>query len=407
MRVALVHDWLTGMRGGEKVLESFLRLHPEADLFTLVWRPGSVSSLIEDRRIITSSLQRVPGARKHYRYLLPLMPAAVEAFDLSAYDLVISSSHCVAKGVIPRPDALHLAYLHTPMRYIWDLAPLYFPPRGILGRYVLPHVLRSLRQWDVSSSARVDRFIANSRFVAQRIEKYYRRSSVVVHPPVDTDFFHCDRPPGRGYLMVSALVPSKGIELAIEAFDRLALPLRIVGQGPLERALRRRAGPTIEFLGRLSAEDLRKAYADCAAVVHTAVEDFGIVALEANACGRAVIALARGGSLETVRTASARPPEVHTEGDLAPAERYPTGILFDQPTSEDLAAAVLEFEARRDTFEPDLLRQHALGFDREVFEQRMRAITEVALAERRRGTVGGTDDRSSVDGERVEGRGVQ
>ena len=383
MKVALVHDWLTGMRGGEKVLESLLRLQPEADIFTLVHRPGSVSARIEERPIITSGLQRLPGARRFYRFLLPLMPAAVEAFDLSAYDLVISSSHCVAKGAIPRPDAVHISYVHTPMRYIWDLAPMYFPPKGIVRRALGPPVLTALRAWDVASAARVDCFVANSHFVAQRIEKYYRRQAQVVFPPVDTDFFRSDRAPGRGFLMVSALVPSKGVELAIEACNRLRLPLRIVGQGPLQKRLKRQAGPTIDFAGRLSQEELREAYTDCAAVLHTAVEDFGIVALEAAACGRPVIALARGGSLETVRGLGGgrcAKDGARRSAECSSTARYPTGIFFDRPRTEDLEAALRQFEEQRQEFDPKLLREHALGFDRGVFEERMRKVTEAAIA---------------------------
>ena len=190
MKVALVHDWLTGMRGGEKCLEALCHLYPEADLFTLVHVPGSVSGRIEDRRIVTSVLQRFPGSARWYRFMLPLMPMAIEALDLNPYDLVISSSHCVAKGILPRPDALHVAYVHTPMRYAWDLWTQYFPRSGPAYRLLLSPMLNYLRNWDVVSAARVDRFVANSGFVARRIEKYYRREATVVHPPVDTGFFY-------------------------------------------------------------------------------------------------------------------------------------------------------------------------------------------------------------------------
>ena len=189
VKIALVHDWLTGMRGGEKCLEVFCELFPDADIFTLIHLPGRVSPRIEQHRIITSFLQDVPGRERWYRYFLPLMPAAIEAFDLSAYDVVLSSSHCVAKGVIPRPDALHVSYVHTPMRYAWDLWPQYFPPKGWASRYVLPLLLHRLRTWDTVSTQRVDHLVANSRFVARRIARYYRRDATVIHPPVDTAWF--------------------------------------------------------------------------------------------------------------------------------------------------------------------------------------------------------------------------
>jgi glycosyltransferase involved in cell wall biosynthesis len=211
------------MRGGEKCLEVFCELVPTADLFTLVHVPGSVSPIIERHRIITSLLQRLPGGARHYRWYLPLMPAAIEAFDLSAYDVVLSSSHCVAKGVIPRPDALHIAYVHTPMRYAWDMWPHYFPPTGMLSRYAVPLLLNYLRTWDTVSAQRVDHFWANSRFVARRIAKYYRRQATVVYPPVDTALFTPGSERGDYYLMVTALVPYKGIDVAIRAFNALLL----------------------------------------------------------------------------------------------------------------------------------------------------------------------------------------
>lgn len=373
MRTALVHDWLTGMRGGEKVLEGLLELFPGADLHTLVHRPGTVSPRIEERLRRTSFVQGLPGAERWYRYYLPLMPAAVEGFDLSEYDLVLSSSHCVAKGAIARPDALHVSYVHTPMRYIWDLAPLYFPQRGILGRFLLPHLLTRLRTWDVASSARVDHFVANSSFVAQRIQKYYRREASVVHPPVDTARFAGDAPAGDQYLMVSALVPSKGIELALDAFRVLGRGLRVVGEGPLFETLRSRAPANVRFLGRVGDEELRKLYQGSRALVHTALEDCGIVPLEAAAAGRPTIALGRGGSLDTVV-----PLE---RGSPAP----PTGVYFHEQSPGALIEAVHAFEAAERHFEPAALRAHARRFDRSVFLQKMSALLD-ALLERRDGS---------------------
>ncbi len=374
MKVALIHDWLTGMRGGEKCLEVFCELFPEADIFTLIHLPGRVSPRIEQHRITTSFLQDIPGRERWYRYLLPLMPAAIEALDLSAYDMVLSSSHCVAKGVIPRPDALHVSYLHTPMRYAWDLWPQYFPPKGPVSRYVLPIFLNRLRTWDTVSTHRVDTLVANSRFVARRIARYYRREATVIHPPVDTAWFTPADPygPGDFYLMVTALVPNKRVDLAIEAFNDLRRPLKIIGSGPLMAPLQRLAGPTIEMLGWCSDEVLRQAYAACKAVVFPSQEDFGIVPLEANAAGRPVIALAQGGSLETVVPFDRQ----HCQEGEAPVA--PTGVLFDQLSASALASAVRCFEAHEAVFEPAALRRHALQFDRQQFKQRMGQLLSAA-----------------------------
>ena len=379
MQVALVHDWLTGMRGGEKCLEVFCELFPEADLFTLVHVPGSVSPTIERHRIHTSLLQRLPGSARHYRWYLPLMPTAIETFDLSAYDMVLSSSHCVAKGVIAHPEALHVAYVHTPMRYAWDLWPQYFPATGVLSRYVVPLVLNYLRTWDTTSAQRVDCFLANSQFVARRIAKYYRRRATVVPPPVDTAFFTPGGERGDYYLMVTALVPYKGIDLAIQAFNIVRRPLKIIGSGPLAAQLQGLAGSHIEFLGWRSNEELRQYYAACRAVIFPAQEDFGIVPLEANAAGRPVIALGLGGALETVipvndpRLSGMRRPDTD-----APAA--PTGVLFTSRTPEALQQAVQFFEAHEALFSPEALRQHALQFDRQRFQQRIQQLLTEMLA---------------------------
>ena len=364
MKVALIHDWLTGMRGGEKVLEVFCELFPDASLFTLVHRKGTVSPTIEALRPTTSFLQRLPGGVRHYRYFLPLMPTAVECLDVTGFDLVLSSSHCVAKGIIPGPGARHVSYTHSPMRYIWDLWPRYFGTDSLRGKLMQPTLTR-LRAWDVAASARVDHFIANSQFVSGRIERYYRRSSEIIQPPVDVERFDIDSPPGEDYLMVSALVPSKGLELALDTFRELDRPLRIVGVGPLEKELRERAGRRTTFLGWLSEEALRDEYARAKAVVHTAVEDFGIVALEAAAAGRPVIALGQGGSLETVAPLG--------------GDRPPTGILFEEPTVGDLRRAVQTLEAERGQFDPGALKAHAAPFHRDRFRARITAAREREL----------------------------
>jgi glycosyltransferase involved in cell wall biosynthesis len=370
VKVALIHDWLTGMRGGEKCLEVFCELFPDADLFTLVHLPGSVSPSIEKRRIVTSGVQRLPGSARWYRYYLPLMPTAIEAFDLSAYDLVLSSSHCVAKGVITPPDALHVSYIHTPMRYVWDLWPQYFPPQGLGSRWLVPCMLHYLRTWDVAAASRVDHFVANSRFVARRIAKYYRRPARVIYPPVDTAFFLPGTVREEYYLLVSALVPYKGIDIAIRAFNTLQRPLKIIGQGPMESRLRALAGPNVEFLGWCPDEELRRYYAASRAVIFPALEDCGIVPLEAQSAGRPVIAFGQGGVLETVVAANHRQaPDVFCADPAA--STAPTGVLFFQRSPEALQRAVHFFEAHETRFQPERLRQHAQRFDRAVFKRRM------------------------------------
>jgi len=305
----------------------------------------------------------MPFAARRYRWYLPLMPTAIESLDLTGYDLVISSSHCVAKGAIARPDAVHISYTHSPMRYLWDLWPQYFPTGSWRGRISRP-LLTWLRAWDVAASARVDQFVANSAFVARRVRRYYRRDSEVVHPPIEVDRFANDDPPGDDYLMVSALVPSKNVELALESFRGLDRRLDIVGSGHLYDELRRSAPDNVRLLGRLSDEELAGAYARCRALVHTAVEDFGIVPLEAAAAGRPTLALGVGGSLETVV-----PP-----GGEAPA----TGVLFDEATPASLRRSLRELE-ELGTFEPERLVEHARRFDRPCFERRMTGLVEAAL----------------------------
>jgi glycosyltransferase involved in cell wall biosynthesis len=368
------------MRGGEKCLEVFCELFPEADLFTLMHVPGTVTPTITRHRVVTSLLQRLPGSQRWYRYYLPLMPAAIEAFDLAAYDLVLSSSHCVAKGVIPRPDALHVAYMHTPMRYVWDMWPHYFPANRAVTRYAVPLLLHYLRTWDTASACRVDHFIANSHFVARRIGKYYRRAATVIEPPVDTAFFTPSSTRADYYLMVTALVPYKGVELALDAFRALRRPLKIIGSGPLARRLQALAGPQVEFLGWRPDEELRQHYAACRAVIFPGVEDFGIVPLEANAAGRPVIALGQGGALETVIPAN--DPQVPTalHPALEKGQYAPTGVWFRQRTPAALQAAVQFFEAHETLFCAQSLRQHAQQFDREQFRQRIQHFLAAAWA---------------------------
>lgn len=307
LRVALVHDWLTGMRGGEKVLEAMAELFPQAPIFTLLHLPGQVSPTLESHPIHTSFLQKWPLVTRQYRSFLPFFPSAIEDFDLQAFDLILSTSHCVAKGIVPHPEAFHLCYCHTPMRYAWDQEHIYFPRRrGLVARF-RNLVLTALRAWDVASAPRVDHFVANSRFVARRIERYYGRGASVLPPPVDVDFFTPseegdDRPSGsRPYaLMVSALNPYKRIDLGITACEALGLELRVVGTGPDAQRLRQLAGPQTRFLGRVEGTELRDLYRRARLFLQPGLEDFGIASVEALACGTPVVALGRGGVLDIV-----------------------------------------------------------------------------------------------------------
>lgn len=370
MRVALVHDWLTGMRGGERCLEVLCELFPGADLFTLLHVPGRVSRVIEERRIRTSFLQRLPRVEERYRYLLPLFPLAIERFDLRGYDLVLSSSHCVAKGVRAAPGALHLCYCFTPMRYVWDRYADYFGPgAGLPARLLMPPVAAALRRWDRSTAARVHHFAAISRFVAARIARCYGREAEVIYPPVECTRFRLAEGAGEYYLVVSALTPYKRVDLAVEAATRLGRRLLVAGAGPEESRLRARAGPTVEFLGWRADHEVAELLAGCRALLFPGVEDFGIVPLEAMAAGRPVIAFDGGGVRETV---------VPLPGGAAP----PTGIFFAEQTAEALGEAIGRFEANAHRFDPKALRARAEAFDRPLFRERIAAWVARRQAER-------------------------
>jgi glycosyltransferase involved in cell wall biosynthesis len=361
MRVALVHDWLTGMRGGEKVLRSLLRMFPDADIFTLLHVKGSVAAEIEARPIHTSFVQRLPGVARHYRRYLPLFPAAIGSLDLSGYDLVISSSHCVAKGAKRGQDALHVCYCFTPMRYVWDRYDDYFGPGklGIPARWIVPHVAEALRAWDVATAARVDHFVADSRYVAGRIRRYYGRESEVILPAVDSEWFTPGDGGGGDYdLIVSALAPYKRIELALEAYRGTGRRLKVAGTGPEAERLRALAPPEAEFLGWVDDAALRDLYRGCRAVIMPGVEDFGIVPLEAMACGRPAVVFAEGGGSETV---------IHGE----------TGVVFEEPTPASLRAAIDSLQGI--SFNTLALRARAEAHSQAAFEARFRAFVERVL----------------------------
>ena len=367
-KVALVHDWLTGMRGGERCLEVFAELFPRADLYTLLHVPGSVSGVIENRRVVTSFIQRLPRAEQRYRHYLPLFPAAVRAFDLSGYDLVLSSSHAVAKSVRIPAGVRHVCYCFTPMRYVWDLYDDYFGARaGMAARLLMPPVAAWLRRWDRATASGVHHFVAISRFVADRIRRTYGRHADVIYPPVDVSRFRLDDSPGDFYLVVSALTPYKRVDLAVEACNRLGRRLLVVGSGPEAARLRALAGPTVELLGWRGDAETAELYARCRALLFPPLEDFGITPLEAMAAGRPVIAFGRGGARETVV-----PPG---EGEA------PTGLFFDHQTVDDLVDAIRRLESGAIAFEPKALRRRAEGFDRPLFRERVQAYLEARLGE--------------------------
>jgi glycosyltransferase involved in cell wall biosynthesis len=364
MTTALVHDWLTGMRGGERVLESFCELYPDADIFTLYHRRGSVSAEIERHSITTSFVQRLPLAHAHYRHYLPLFPLAVERLDLTAHDLVISSSHCAAKAVIASGRARHLCYCHSPMRYAWDQFDAYFGPARVgpvASRWVYRPLMARLARWDASTATRVHRFVANSRHVADRIRRYYNREATIVPPPVDTVFFHpADVPLRHHFLIVSALVPYKRLDLAIAACQRVGAQLRIVGDGPDRARLESQAGSNVEFLGRLGDDAVRDEYRQALAIILPGEEDFGIVPVEAQACGRPVVALGRGGALDTV-----------DDGE--------NGVLFPEPDAGSLADAL--DRVGRLSFDSTSISRSAQRFSRERHHERMRAVIDETVAE--------------------------
>jgi glycosyltransferase involved in cell wall biosynthesis len=361
LRVVLAHDWLTGIRGGERVLEQLSRTYPDAPIFTLLHNQGSTSAWLESRRVTTSFLQHLPGRHHYYRHFLPFMPLAAESLKIPPADLLITTSHCAIKGIRPAPGTPHLCYCFTPMRYAWALYHEYFGSNP-LKKAVLQPILAYLRHWDRSVSSRVDRFVAISRTVADRIEKYYDRRCGIVYPGVDTDFYTpgADVDPREDYLIVSALVRYKNLHLAIQAFNELQKPLRIIGTGTEYASLKKIAGPTIRFLGRQSDDEVREAYRSCKAFVFPGIEDFGLTPVEAMACGRPVIALGRGGVTESVR-----------EGK--------TGLFFSEPTKDSLAAAIVRFEKMK--WDAHLIRGQAENFSVDRFHDGMKTEIQGLLSQ--------------------------
>lgn len=376
MKIALVHDYLVQYGGAERVLQAFTELFPYAPIYTLIHDKEAMRGQFADKLIYTSFLQDLPFSRKRHRFFPPLMPLAIEEFDFSQYDIVLSDSSSYAKGIITRPETLHICYMHTPMRYAWDDCQKYTQDFGFpnLIKKLVPFFMSPIRLWDKASADRVDRYLANSQFVKKRIAKYYRKDALVIHPPVNINQFYIAKEEDRArnathnvagkwpgyFLMVGRLIAYKRHDIAIEAFNRLKLPLKIIGRGPEMKRLQKLAGPTIEFLGRVPEEDLPRYYAECRGFVFPQEEDFGIVAIEAMASGRPLIAY-RGGDIV----------EHMEEGRM--------GVYFDTQTAEAIVTAVESFDEAQ--FDPEYIRSKALRFDKERFKATIQDYVTKALEE--------------------------
>jgi glycosyltransferase involved in cell wall biosynthesis len=365
MRVAIIHYWLVGMRGGEKVVEALCEMYPQADIFTHVYVPEMVSDRIRQHRIIPTFIDALPRAAKMYKTYLPFMPLALEQLDLRGYDLIISSESGPAKGIIPPSDALHVCYCHTPMRYIWNMYHEYRNGAGWLARLMMPALTHYLRMWDVTSAARVDSFVANSTTVSRRIRQYYGLESVVINPPVDTDAFSivASSELGDYYLMAGELVSYKRPDLAVRAFNEMKLNLVVIGGGEMLEDIRRLAGPTVKILGSQPFDVLQQHYARCRALIFPGEEDFGMVPVEAMASGRPVVAFGRGGATETVVNSV-------------------SGVFFAEQTTEAISSAVKHLAGIE--FDPEKIVDHSRRFGREQFFRKMRTHIDGLLCEKKR-----------------------
>ena len=349
--VALLHYWLTNMRGGENVLEEFCRIWPEADIYTHAYASERISDTINSHRVNCTFINRLPHADTGCQKYLPLMPLALKRLDLSAYDLIISSESGPVKGINKPRGSSHICYCHSPMRYLWDMYDEYYRNAGVAGKIAMSLFKNPLRRYDLKSAETVDHFIANSHFVAERIKRIYRRDSTVIHPPVDVDFFtQGNYAKGDYYLFAGQLIPYKRPDLAIAACERMNRKLIIAGDGSMRRELEKNSGRNVTFTGRLQREKLRELYAGAKALIFPGIEDFGIIPLEAQAAGTPVIALGEGGALETI----------------IPDK---TGMFFDRPEIECLCNAIEAFEAK--TFSADYLAAHAGKFSTERFRAEM------------------------------------
>ena len=369
LRVAIVHYWFVGRAGGERVVEAMAEIFPQADLFTLVADRGTLAPILQNRKLQTSFLQHIPLAKKFHRHLLFLQPLALEQFDLSDYDLVISSESGPAKGVITSSRTCHVCYCHSPMRYIWEMYPQYCRGMNPLVGAIFSLTAHYLRLWDYASAGRVDYFVANSRFIASRIRKYYGRESRVIHPPVDTAAGNTETVPGDYYLAVGRLVDYKRFDLAVTACNQLGKRLKVIGDGPQYNALKKMAGKTVEFLGRVGDSEMRAQVAGCRALLFPGEEDFGIVPVEVQSFGRPVIAYASGGALETVRGNLPDEPPVDN----------PTGVFFTEQSASSLVGAIIDFESTEDQFRPQTIREHSLQFDKAIFQAQFADFVRFAI----------------------------
>ncbi|ART80936.1 glycosyltransferase [Oceanisphaera avium] len=360
MKVAIVHYWWLSNRGGEAVCTALFELYPDADLFIHVCDEEVVRKALPSNftgKIHKSFISRLPGAKKHYQKYLPFMPLASEQLNLTEYDLILSSESGPAKGVVTRPDAIHICYCHSPMRYVWDMYHEYLSGAGRMIRTLFPFIAHWLRVWDRLSADRVDYFIANSKFVANRIRKFYRREAEVIYPPVSTDEFSPNVERGDFYLCLGQLVSYKRADLAVEAFNKLNLPLVVIGEGELTKKLTTMAGPNITLMGRQPFPVIKDHLQRCRGLIFPGQEDFGIVPVEAMAAGAPVVAFAKGGALETV-----------IDGK--------TGVLFEEQTLESLIGAIEKIEKQTLIFDPLVLQAHAATFDKKVFKRQIQAFVE-------------------------------
>lgn len=352
-KVAIVHYWLVGMRGGEKVLESLCRMYPEATIFTHVCHKEALSPFLQERRIHTTFIQHLPFATRYYQKYLPLMPLALEQLDLTDYDLVLSSESGPAKGVLTRASCTHVCYCHSPMRYLWDFYPQYLATASWPVRLAMRPLFSRLRLWDVLSAHRVDHFVANSRTVAKRVYKHWRREAAIVYPPVDIAKFSLSTKRQDFYLCVGQLVDYKRVDIAIEACNILRKKLVIVGEGSARKKWEALAGSTVSFVGRKSDAEMADLYGSCAALLFPGEEDFGIVPVEAMLTGAPVIAYGQGGATESILCGE-------------------TGLFFEEQSAASLCQAITSFEQSRQGFDPMHIREHALQFDEAHFMRGMR-----------------------------------
>lgn len=359
MRIALVHDYLNQFGGAERVLEAFCEIFPDAPIYTLVYDSKKMHGVFSDRKIRTSFLQKIPFVKSHHRIFPFLMPIAIEQFDLSDYDIVLSDTTSFAKGVITRPETLHICYCHTPLRYAWDDSHKYIEEFGlpkIIKRFI-PFFMNYIRLWDREAALRVDKFICNSNFVAKRIKKYYSRDAEVIYPPVDVRNFlpSPNKSWGSYFLMAGRLLAYKRFDIAIRAFNKIGKPLKIIGEGPEGKKLKKISNKNIEFLGEISGEKLKNYYQNCLALIFPQEEDFGIVPLEAMACGKPIIAYRGGGALESIQ-----------DGE--------TGIFFNEQTVDSLIGAINRFHPEK--FDAQTIRAHAMKFDKEKFKKKIKDFVE-------------------------------